>query len=206
MKIAVGGMIASGKSTLLEELSVEYSDYTSFVEFRKDDKVFDGLLKWLYEGEEDVAMLVQLYFLHKHWKTQKENADLKNMILDRHIIEHWLFANENLMGHPEVLQMYNSLFQTFIRELPKPDLYLVLDVSWEDFKQRIMARGRPQEIENFERNQEYFSGLLQKYVDKLVAQCTIYDIPYYVIDTSGKSPKEVLIEAKGAIESHERYI
>jgi deoxyadenosine/deoxycytidine kinase len=188
MKFAVGGMIASGKSTLVNTLS-ERLNLTKMDEFDKNDEVFNTLLKWLYEGKENVEMLLQIYFLHKHWQTQKQMKD--DLIVDRHIIEHWLFAQINLKKHPEVLNMYNGLFHQYMNDIEHPDLYVILDMDWGTFKERMMKRGREQEIENFGRNEDYFKYLMDDYVRKLVAQCEIYDIAYIVLDTSNRTEAEV---------------
>lgn len=188
MKFAVGGMIASGKSTLVNTLA-EKLNLQKMDEYDKNDEVFNTLLKWLYEGKKDVEMLLQVYFLHKHWKTQQNIQG--DVIVDRHIIEHWLFAQINLRNNPEVLNMYNGLFHQYMNSIDHPDLYIILDMDWNTFKERVMKRGRPQEIENFGQNEGYFKFLMDDYVRKLVAQCEIYDIRYIVLDTSGRTQEEV---------------
>ena len=65
MKISVGGMIASGKSTLVKRLG-EQLQLPVMEEFEKDDEVFNTLLKWLYEKKDNVEMLLQIYFIHNH--------------------------------------------------------------------------------------------------------------------------------------------
>lgn len=188
MKIAVGGMIASGKSTLTKQLSKELG-IPLMEEFDKDDTVFDTLLRWLYEGKEDVEMLLQVYFLHKHWKSQTHYGH--NAIVDRHIIEHWLFAQINLKHMPTILNFYNSVFHQYMNDVVQPDLYIILDMNWNTFKDRVMKRGRQQEIDNFTKNESYFRNLLSNYTKLLKAQCVIYNIPYVIIDTDGKTEQEV---------------
>ena len=181
-------MIASGKSTLVKTLA-EKLNLQRMDEYDKNDEVFNTLLKWLYEGKKDVEMLLQIYFLHKHWKTQQNIKG--DLIVDRHIIEHWLFAQINLAKNPEVLNMYNGLFHQYMNSIEHPDLYIILDMDWDTFKERIMKRGREQEIENFGHNEHYFKFLMDDYVRKLVAQCEIYDIRYIVLDTSGRTQEDV---------------
>jgi deoxyadenosine/deoxycytidine kinase len=180
MKLAVGGMIASGKSTLTQEMA-RYFEMPLLEEFSKDDTVFNTLLTWLYEGKPNVEMLLQIYFLNQHWASQKALGH--HIVVDRHIIEHWIFAQVNLKKHPEVLNMYNGLYHQYMNSIDHPDLYIILDMNWSTFKKRIMKRGREQEIENFGRNEQYFKDLHETYVDKLISQCIIYDIPFYVLDT-----------------------
>jgi deoxyadenosine/deoxycytidine kinase len=82
-----------------------------------------------------------------------------------------------------------------MNQVKKPDLYLILDVDWKNFEKRIMERGREQEIENFEKNREYFKQLMSDYTTKVVAQCAVYDIPYVVINTNNISEDEVFKKA-----------
>ena len=162
-------------------------------EFDAGDKVFETLLTWLYEGKPNVEMLLQIYFLHSHYLKQKEYDG--EFIVDRDIIEHWLFANENLKSMPEVSNMYNGLFAAYMNGIKKPDLYIILNISYDEFKKRLMKRGRKSEIDNFDANEEYFKNLLDTYVSKLMAQCTIYDIPYHVINVDYRDEDDVLDHA-----------
>jgi deoxyadenosine/deoxycytidine kinase len=188
MKISVGGMIASGKSTLVKRLG-QALDLPVMEEFEKDDEVFNTLLKWLYEQKDNVEMLLQIYFIHNHWLNQQKYDN--NFIVDRDLVEHWLFAQHNLKSMPTIMNMYNGVFHSYMNQIKKPDLYIVLDVDWDNFESRVMSRGREQEIENFEKNKSYFGSLLTDYTTKIVAQCAVYEIPYAVVNTNNKTEDEV---------------
>jgi deoxyadenosine/deoxycytidine kinase len=188
MKIAVGGMIAAGKSNLVQRLG-ESLDMPTMSEFEDGDKVFDTLLTWLYEGKPNVEMLLQVYFLHNAWLRQREYNN--DFIVDRDIIEHWLFAQENLKPYPEIMNMYNGVFHSYMNQITKPDVYIILDVDWKHFKERVFNRQRSQEVKNFEKNSAYFSSLLNNYVQRMRAQCVIFDIPYIVINTNDLTEEEV---------------
>jgi deoxyadenosine/deoxycytidine kinase len=188
MKIAVGGMIAAGKTNLSNRLS-EHLNMPVMNEFEQGDKIFDTLLKWLYEGKENIEMLLQVYFLQNSWSRQQDYDN--NFIVDRDIIEHWLFAQENLKSKPKIMNMYNGLFYTYMNEIKKPDLYIILDVDWKHFKERVFNRQRSAEVKNFEKNANYFSSLLNNYVQRMRAQCVIFDIPYVVINTNDLTEEEV---------------
>lgn len=191
MRLAVGGMIASGKSTLAKQLSYHYH-LPVIEEFTKDDDVFHTLLGWLYQGKPNVEMLLQIYFIHNQWLKHKEMGD--NYIVDRDVIEHWIFAQVNLRKYPEILNMYNGLYHAYMNSIKLPELYVILGVNFDNFKQRIMERGRPEEIENFEKNETYFKDLLTNYAELLRAQCVIYNIPYIIINTNGKTTQEITEE------------
>lgn len=188
MKISVGGMIASGKSTLVQRLG-QALDLPVMEEFERDDEVFNTLLKWLYEQKSNVEMLLQIYFIHNHWLNQVKYEG--SFIVDRDLVEHWLFAQHNLKSMPTIMNMYNGVFHAYMNQVKQPDLYLILDVDWENFESRIMARGREQEIENFDKNKTYFKNLLADYTKKVAAQCAVYNIPYVIIDTNGITEDEV---------------
>jgi len=196
MKISVGGMIASGKSTLVQRLGKEL-DLPVMEEFEKDDDVFNTLLKWLYEQRDNVEMLLQIYFIHNHWLNQQKYDN--SFIVDRDLVEHWLFAQHNLKSMPTIMNMYNGVFHAYMNQIKKPDLYLILDVDWENFKDRVMTRGRGQEIENFDKNKEYFYNLMKDYTTKIAAQCAVYEIPYVIINTNGLTEDEVFKKSIEAI-------
>jgi len=196
MKISVGGMIASGKSTLVGKLG-NHLGLPVMEEFEKDDEVFNTLLKWLYEQKENVEMLLQIYFIHNHWLNQVKYDN--NFIVDRDLVEHWLFAHHNLKSMPTIMNMYNGVFHAYMNQIRKPDLYIILDLDWQNFESRIMERGRAQEIDNFDKNRTYFKNLLADYTAKISAQCAVYDIPYIVIDTNNKTEDAVFEESMQAI-------
>ncbi len=196
MKISVGGMIASGKSTLVTKLG-NHLNLPVMEEFEKDDEVFNTLLKWLYEQKDNVEMLLQIYFIHNHWLNQIKYDN--HFIVDRDLVEHWLFAHHNLKSMPTIMNMYNGVFHAYMNQIKKPDLYIILDLDWENFEARVMDRGRAQEIDNFDKNKTYFQNLLKDYTSKISAQCAVYDIPYVVIDTNNKSEDDVFKEALKAI-------
>lgn len=199
MKIAIGGMIASGKSTLVDNLS-KTLNIPAMKEFESDDVVFNTILKWLYEGVKDVEMLLQFYFLHNHWSSQKEYKD--SVIVDKHIIENLIFAQEHLSHNLELLNIYEGLFSQYVKNVHKPDLYIILEIDWNTFKERINQRGRQQEIDNFDNNTEYFKRLLSTYVSKLVEQCKKQDITYFVLNTSQLSEEETLKKSLDIVDKY----
>jgi len=42
------------------------------------------------------------------------------------------------------LNMYNGLFHQYMNNVKHPDLYIILDVDWASFMERIKKRGRKQ--------------------------------------------------------------
>jgi deoxyadenosine/deoxycytidine kinase len=188
MKIAVGGMIAAGKSNLSNRLG-QALDMPVMTEYEEKDKIFDNLLKWRYENKPNADMLLQTYILQNSWYRQQSYD--KDFVIDRDMIEHWLFAQENFKEQSDTMNIYNNLFYTYMNRITKPDLYIILDVDWKHFKERVFNRQRSQEVKNFEKNSAYFSSLLNNYVQRMRAQCVIFDIPYVVINTNDLTEDEV---------------
>lgn len=200
MKVAIGGMIASGKSTLVEGLSKELN-YPAMKEFEEDDIVFNTILQWLYDGVKNVDMLLQFYFLHNHWNAQKQY--MGNVIVDKHIIENLIFANIHLKDD-ELLSIYYELISTYIERVRKPDIYIILDMSWNTFVKRIYKRGRAQEIDNFKDNEKYFKTLMGEYVSHLSRYCNNMDIPFEIINTDSLTEEEVLRHTLTIIDKHRK--
>lgn len=194
MKIAVGGMIASGKSTLVDELANELQ-IEKIDEFNQEDALFDFLLTEFYKGVEGYDVLLQIYFLNKHFYEHIQFND-KDYVSDRYLIEHWLFANENLAGKPDVLEVYNNTFDEYMKKTRSPDLYVILDLTWDEFIKRIFKRNRLAEIENFEINTNYFKKLIASYTDKLIKQCEKFNVPYIVIPATITNPEKIKIIKK----------
>lgn len=195
MKIAVGGMIASGKTTLAEMLG-KSMNLPVLYEFENDDKVFDKMLEWQYQGLPNTSFLLQIYFIHNLYQRQKE-LDSPLYIADRDLIEHAIFAELNLKHDVDSYLLYRNLYLELLTKMRQPDLYIILDISWEEFMKRITARSRKAEMKNF--NEEYFRSLHKTYIEKLVQQCERYYIPYIVINVDDLKPEEVLMKAKEVI-------
>lgn len=187
--IAIGGMIALGKSTLTRELSKELN-YKEITEIDERDELTQLLLEKMYlrDGNETYAPLFQIYFLIERFRKYKENC-LFNSIFDRTIYEDWIFAKENIQD-PAILNYYGNLWDAKVRELlytyGVPRLYIILKGDWKLFKERVYKRARPYEINNFEKNKSYFKNLVEKYEEYLIKICTEYGIDYLVVDAKNK--------------------
>lgn len=193
MKIAVGGMIASGKSTLVDEIAKEFN-IEKIDEFNQEDALFDFLLEEFYKGQDGYDVLLQIYFLNKHFYEHIQLND-KDYVSDRYLIEHWLFANNNLKEKEDVLNVYNKTFEKYMQQTVAPDLYVLIDIDWEEFVKRIFIRGRKAEVDNFETNKDYFQNLLTNYTSNMICQCEKFNIPYIMLDaTIDQSEKIELIK------------
>ncbi|EIE40278.1 deoxynucleoside kinase [Mycoplasmopsis canis] len=214
MVIAVSGMIGSGKSTLTKELKEIYKNSILVEEFADEDPVFNKFLKWIYEKEPNIDIAFQSYIIESLSDTFKKEekkflklySNHKNgyMFLDRFNIEHYIFAIVTLeKKDKKYLKAFDALFQHIVDPSDNPDLAIYLDANFDVIKERILARGRAVEVDNFAENEPYFQRLHELYKELFVKLCLFYNIPYKIINTNNKKDYEVQEEAEEIINNFE---
>lgn len=138
--IAISGNIGIGKTTLAKKLAddlnwqaaKELSRQNPFLEnFYKDMK------KWAFHS--------QLYFLSKRLEDYyKILIDKESFILDRTIYEDAEIYARNLYkkGYIDEQEwdIYNNLYQTAIKIMPAPDLFVYLKASKDKIMDRLSKR------------------------------------------------------------------
>ncbi|CAC13725.1 DEOXYGUANOSINE KINASE (DGUO KINASE) (DGK) (DEOXYNUCLEOSIDE KINASE COMPLEX I F-COMPONENT) [Mycoplasmopsis pulmonis] len=215
MVIGISGMISTGKSTLVESLKNTYPTSLHLVEFEEDDEVFNTFLRWFYEKKENLTIGFQSYIVENHSSKfekilsifENEHLDPKKdfIFLDRFSVEHYIFAHVNLQSKaPYYLEAYDAMFDVIIRGNEIPDHAIFLDCSFEVFKQRLFSRGRDVEINNWEKNKNYFEILHAVYKPLFIKLCTKYNIPYTIIETDKLSADQTLAKAKEILENLKR--
>lgn len=185
--IIVGGTIAAGKSTLVNELSKHYGWY-AVPELREGDEIQEIILKKLYEGGRIHLATVQYYFITNRFKQYQENSNgLVTSILDRGIWEDWIFAKLLMKSEPKSYEHYKVLWtktvERILEEFGAPKAYVYLKVDWDTFRKRIYNRNREAEINNFARNEEYFKELLTEYVTNFTDLLRKWGVNVIEIDT-----------------------
>ncbi|MGL5591349.1 MAG: deoxynucleoside kinase [Mycoplasmoidaceae bacterium] len=192
---AVGGMIGAGKSTLSRALAKEI-DADIVFELNEKDELQNLLLKKLYEGDKTSAIAFQVYFFCSRFDNYKNGIKTNNLtVFDRTIFEDRLFAHQNMTSDPIMFGFYDSMWHDKVKELiysiGVPKLYIILDLKWEDFKDRIFRRGRESEVENFSKNESYFKSISNVYLKYLVDVCEVYGINYIVVDASLSTDQQI---------------
>lgn len=193
--IAIGGMIGAGKSTLTRALGKRLNADVIF-ELNENDELQNLLLKRLYEGDETSAIAFQVYFFCSRFDNYRKGVKDNNLsIFDRTIFEDRLFAHQNMTADPIMFAFYDSMWHEKTKELiysvGVPKLYIILDLTWEEFKERIFKRGRESEISNFEINEPYFKSLQKIYLHYLEKTCQIYGINYLIINSNIPTEQQV---------------
>ena len=194
--IVVGGPIASGKSSLVGSLN-----YIPVQELDPNDELQKILLRKMYEGDKVAPQIFQLDMMLTRFDKYKKLANNEKMhVFDRMIFEDRIFAWLLLKSYPPVWEYYKGIWEDKVKEITEeigiPKMYIILSTNWENFQKRIFKRNRKSEVDNFEKNKEYFKKLLDIYDQKLIEILEQYQIPYKVIDTNKLDRLEVIEEAK----------
>ena len=193
--IAVGGMISTGKSTIVERLAKVFG-FEPIYELSDDpNDLMNILLDKMYQREPIANSVCQLHFLLNRFKLYKQsilNSKIKKTkVFDRTIFEDRLFAFHNMLDEPSVYEYYEKLWKEqvnqLVYEIGTPKLYIILEVTWEKFLERLYKRNRSIEIKNFKKNEVYFKLLNNGYVKYLTSICATYRIPYIIVDATNKT-------------------
>lgn len=183
--ITMAGIIGAGKSSLTEILAKELGS-TPYFEPVKDNPVLPLFYKGneiaarkRKEGNKDAtnpyAFLLQIYFLNKRFAMIKKAMQDDNNVLDRSIYEDAIFMKMNAdegNATPIEWNVYESLLNNMMEELPyaahkkRPDLMVMIDVSYQTMINRIKKRGRKfEQVEVDPSLEQYYKKLLRYYAD-----------------------------------------
>jgi len=186
--VVVAGNIGVGKTTLTELLGEVFG----WRPFYEPDPNENPYLADFYKDMEGWAFKSQIFFLVRGLELHKQIAKLsEGAIQDRCTYEHGEIFAWNLkevMGELDY-QLYKTLYETLVSELPTPDLVIYLQASVETLIQHIERR-----IECG--NRKYEDGIPREYLEKLnllyddwakrFDRCPVLTIPTDGLDFVGK--------------------
>ncbi|MBD5788602.1 deoxyguanosine kinase [Mycoplasma synoviae GX11-T] len=210
MIVAVSGMISSGKSTLVKKLNNHYENNSLYLEeYKKDDEIFSTMLRWFLEKRENINLSFDLYVLNHHIESLKEIYEEFNekftkddyLFLDRFPAEHAIFNKMDLVTNLNHKLAYDKALDNLLVNQIKPDLVLYLDIDFKTFQNRLTQRSRPEEVDNFENNIDYWKNLHMFYKQYFLELCKKYQIKYQIIDTNNLDEGQVLTKAFSLIET-----
>ena len=137
--IVIEGPIGIGKTTLTLELAQNFGAETLL-----EDASVNPFLENFYKDRLSAALPTQLYFLFQRIQQLQEMRQVdifkKIFISDFFIQKDPLFADVNLNN--DEYRLYQKVFNSVIRELPKPDLVVYLQASTKTLFDRVKKRGR----------------------------------------------------------------
>lgn len=200
--IVIGGTIASGKSTLANDLS-EKLNLEMFQELDENNKVQDLFLECTYSKSVHMnPLLIELYFLLKRKDLYvKHSQERKDVIFDRSLIESLWFAKENLNSdnYEWYKKYWKDTIEKVMQECGKPKKYIILSSDWNTFESRIRNRGHNNEIDYFDKNRSFFEKHINEYNEFLINILEDLNINYDLINTSQLTSEIVFDKVKNII-------
>lgn len=196
--VVVAGNIGVGKTTLAELLGERFG-WRPFYEPNPNKNPY---LANFYKDMKSWAFRSQIFFLVRGLELHKQIAKLsEGAIQDRCTYEHGEIFAWNLkevMGELDY-QLYKTLYETLVSELPVPDLVIYLQASVKTLIHRIEHRGRGYEDGIPD---EYLEKLNRLYEDwaKKFDRCSILTIPTDGLDFVG-NPDHLNLIAESVTDS-----
>lgn len=178
--IAIEGPIGVGKTTLATILN-EYFNYTLLREIVEENP----FLSKFYTDIKGYALQTEAFFLFNRVKqledTEKNLLSKGNgVVSDYHIIKNLIFAGLTL--DKMQFHRYKQVYNTFVNDLPQPDIIVYLNSSTDVLMKRIAIRDR-----SFERQMD------RNYIEELGTEYKYYFNPLSIKHNfMGKEP--IIIE------------
>ena len=178
--IAIEGLIGVGKTTLATILN-EYFNYTLLREIVEENP----FLSKFYTDIKGYALQTEAFFLFNRVKqledTEKNLLSKGNgVVSDYHIIKNLIFAGLTL--DKMQFHRYKQVYNTFVNDLPQPDIIVYLNSSTDVLMKRIAMRDR-----SFERQMD------RNYIEELGTEYKYYFNPLSIKHNfMGKEP--IIIE------------
>jgi deoxyguanosine kinase len=155
--ICIEGVIGAGKTSLAKMLGERLQ---AQVIYEKPEE--NPFLEDFYRDPQRYAFQVQIFFLLSRYRQQQERFQ-RDLFYDT-LISDYLFAKDRIFAHLNLedreLFLYDKVASLLEKEVPKPDLVVYLQSSFERLMANIKKRGR-----SYERNmsEEYIRSLNEAY-------------------------------------------
>lgn len=217
-RIAVGGPIGIGKTTFVNRVAKKYNADVMHEMPKDKSHIINVLLKDIYDtinerkeifyGNKEAmgwaynnnvkTFAFQMLLLGHRYKGHSLINPTQKILIDRSILEDSIFGKA-LIKDQDLLTNYLKEWDNRIRELEYmdrlPDFYIILKPAYRgQTLENIKQRNRPEEMEHFENNKEYFQVLEDIYVINLERICKENNIPYIIITSGSKEWEEGKIE------------
>ncbi|MBT8234191.1 MAG: deoxynucleoside kinase [Saprospiraceae bacterium] len=175
--ICIEGNIGSGKTSLVEKLSVDYNGHKILEQF--EDNPF---LPLFYKNPERYAFTVELFFMTERFKQMQNSIagpDLftNHMFSDFCFIKTLLFARKNL--EKEEYKLFQMLFTVLNKSFPNPDLLVYIHRDVKYLLENIKSRGRHYESDI---TAKYLQSIQDSYFEYLR---NITSFPVLILDLKG---------------------
>lgn len=141
--IVIEGNIGAGKTSLSTKISKQYNANLVLEEFAENP-----FLPKFYKNPEKYAFQLETAFLidrYNQLKKQLQTSDIfKNFLISDYYFAKSLIFSKNTLKDDE-FSLYRKIFNIIYNNVPKPDLYVYLNLPTEKLLQNITNRGRDYE-------------------------------------------------------------
>lgn len=177
--IAIEGCIASGKTTLASALAQELGIQPTLEDYHDVPS-----LELFYKDPDTHAFETEMQFTQSHFNRLAPALDVSRestLVTDFTLKRDLLFATITLERQPDKLIKYKRFWQSLAKQLPEPDLILLLEAPVDELLRRIRLRGR-----SFEQR------ISAAYLERLVSGLreTYHDAPegsVQIVDSTNRS-------------------
>jgi deoxyguanosine kinase len=153
--IVVEGPIRVGKSTLTQTLADRMHARRIF------DCEDNPFLANFYKEQRGAAFSAQMYFL---WERQRRLREAAIGDTPGAVVADFLFEKDKVFAYlnldNEELKLYERYYESFVKELPKPDLVVYLQATPEVLRGRIAKKGAHSESKI---SPEYLAEVVRAY-------------------------------------------
>lgn len=152
--LVIEGNIGAGKTSLSKKLSEEYKAKLVLENFANNP-----FLPKFYEDPERYSFQVETSFLidrYNQLKKELQTPDIFStfIVSDYYFPKSLIFAKNTLKD--DEYNLYKNIFYAIYKNLPRPDLYIYLNLPIEKLLENIKKRGR-----------DYEKNIKKKYLEKI---------------------------------------
>ena len=183
-RFVISGVSGAGKSTLINSIT-EYKKYNEYMD--------DHHVKFWYEicerGEDTDhnAKNTMLFIRLSKVVHQIQNAD-DIAVFDRGLIDLVIASELRIKPRdPELHKWFVGLIEENLLK-SKPHMVIFLDLTWEEFKNRIKSRGRELENKHLDSDDSWYKKYFDSYKPLFISLCEKYSVNYKVIDVTNNQP------------------
>ncbi|MFH1456724.1 MAG: deoxynucleoside kinase [Patescibacteria group bacterium] len=191
--IAISGNIGAGKTTVVNGLVKVSNNLLKPCFEPVDDNPY---MEDFYKDTKKYSFPTQVWFLVSRYKLYKKVVATNDyVIIDRHLLEDWIFARTLWKRGDMTTRDYNNYLNLLkVLNPPSPDVVIYLDVPVKELVNRINKRDR-----SFEQkiSQTYLADLEKEYllwlrfIAKKYPQTKIVKVPWGEMELNGESIKRI---------------
>ena len=102
---------------------------------------------------------------------------------------------------PKYFRYIKELFEDLMKRVSTFPEYIIITTSFEEFKKRLITRGRRAEKETIIEDDSWYKKYHERYTDILISYLKKYSIKYTIIDNTNFSKEDTKKEVEKIIKA-----